>query len=522
MGRIGRLRTRHGAIETPFLFPVIDPSLRKQIVPIDKVRDIGFNGIITNAYLLKKNVGLETSIHEYLKFDGVVMTDSGAYQILQYGVIDIENREIVEYQCRIGSDIGVILDIPTRFDASYEEALFSVEETYRRAMEVIDVIESCSSTLWVLPIQGGTYLNLLKESAKRALDLGMYSIYAIGSPTSLLERFAFEKIIDMVYIVRSIVPPGKPVHLFGAGHPLIIPFAVALGIDLMDSASYILYARGDRYMTRRGTYRLEDLDYFPCSCPVCTRYTPKDLAEMPKSERIEKLALHNLHVLAEELRCVKQAIREGRLWEYLEERAHSHPSAMRAFQRLKKYAEVLYRHAPISKGEVRAVYLLSMDSIYNPKVMNARRRSIERAVVRNKCLAFVPLVPWDKPGHVSQLYRKIHDLDKTVEVECDVYFFMPLLGIVSRYLDERYPFSQFETVYDFDRSSIEDLKFVMLELVLRYVAEYGDVCVRIYMSKVVPWSIDVAKALEKELRIMNIKNEVRCIDMYDEQCERGK
>ena len=465
-------------------------------MPPSKIRDIGFDGIITNAYLLKKHVGLETNIHQYLEFDGVIMTDSGAYQILQYGTIDIENRAIVEYQCRIGSDIGVILDIPTGHGATYEEALTSVKETLRRAEEVIDIVEKCRSTLWVLPIQGGTYLDLLSQAAKKACDLGMYSIYAIGSPTTLLERFELEKIVDMIYTVKSIVPSAKPIHLFGAGHPLVIPFVVALGVDLMDSASYILYARDDRYMTWRGTYRLEDLEYFPCNCPVCSRYSPKDLMEMPKHERVAKLAEHNLYVLIKELRSVKQAIREGRLWEYLEERAHSHPSAMRAFQRIKKYVELLYKHTPLSKSSItRAVYITSMDSIYNPKIMLARRRSIDRALIRSKCIALIPLVPWDKPAYKSQLYRKVIMYNKDLEDKCDVYFYMPILGIVNLYLSERYPFSQFESVYEFDDYSIEDLCLLIMELILRYIALYDAIKLHILISEDIPWSIKVVKSM---------------------------
>ena len=509
-GRIGRLKTRHGVLETPFLFPVVDPSLRKQVVPLDKIRDIGFNGIITNAYLLKKHVGLESNIHQYLGFDGVIMTDSGAYQILQYGTIDIENRAIVEYQCRIGSDIGVILDIPTRHDVTYEEALTSVEETLRRAEEVIDIVEECKSTLWVLPIQGGTYLDLLSRAARRACDLGMYSIYAIGSPTTLLERFELDRIVDMIYTVKSIVPSAKPIHLFGAGHPLVIPFVVALGVDLMDSASYILYARDDRYMTWRGTYKLEDLEYFPCNCPVCSRYSPKDLMEMPKHERVAKLAEHNLYVLIKELRSVKQAIREGRLWEYLEERAHSHPSAMRAFQKIKKYVELLYKHSPLSKSNItRAVYILSMDSVYNPKIMLARRRSIDRAVIKNKCIALIPLVPWDEPAYESQLYKRVLTCNRDLENRCDVCFYMPILGVVNVYLSERYPFSQFESVYDFDDRSIEDLCLLIIELVLRYTTLYDTIKLRMFISEGIPWSIKVAKLmLSKIYTLSDLKIDV--------------
>lgn len=85
-GRIGRLRTRSGIIETPALFPVINPM--KQVVTLNDIADIGFNQVITNAYLLKRHYGdlvREVGVHKLLNWDRPIMTDSGAYQLLMYG-----------------------------------------------------------------------------------------------------------------------------------------------------------------------------------------------------------------------------------------------------------------------------------------------------------------------------------------------------------------------------------------------------------------------------------------------------
>jgi len=115
LARIGKLKTKTGTIETPLLFPVINPSI--QPIPPKRLREeFGFEGIITNAYILKKRYGdkvADEGLHKFLGFDGAVMTDSGAYQILVYGGVEVSQAEIVNYQERIGSDIATILDIPT-------------------------------------------------------------------------------------------------------------------------------------------------------------------------------------------------------------------------------------------------------------------------------------------------------------------------------------------------------------------------------------------------------------------------
>jgi Queuine/archaeosine tRNA-ribosyltransferase len=54
---------------------------------------------------------------------------------------------------------------------------------------------------------------------------------------------------DMIGTLKSTVM-SKPIHLFGAGHPLTIPLAVALGCDTFDSASYMLYARDEVHASK--------------------------------------------------------------------------------------------------------------------------------------------------------------------------------------------------------------------------------------------------------------------------------
>ena len=97
---------------------------------------------------------------------------------------------------------------------------------------------------------------------------------------------------------------------------MIIPFLVALGADLFDSASYVLYARDGRYMVSGGTKRIEELSYFPCSCPVCSKYTPQELYEMDSDNRIKLLALHNMYKLMEEINRVKHFLDWGVLCFY--------------------------------------------------------------------------------------------------------------------------------------------------------------------------------------------------------------
>ena len=92
-------------METPLLYPVINPSI--QLVTPKRLKEtFGFEAVITNAYILKKRFGdklAEEGLHKFLDFDGAIMTDSGAYQILVYGGVEVSQKEIVAYQEGIGS-----------------------------------------------------------------------------------------------------------------------------------------------------------------------------------------------------------------------------------------------------------------------------------------------------------------------------------------------------------------------------------------------------------------------------------
>ena len=114
--RIGTLETNHGKVQTPAFVPVIHPV--KQSIPASKLKKMGFDMVITNAYITMKNYGqeaVERGIHDIIKYDGSVMTDSGGYQVLEYGKVDVTPEAMATFESGIGSDIAIPLDKPTGF-----------------------------------------------------------------------------------------------------------------------------------------------------------------------------------------------------------------------------------------------------------------------------------------------------------------------------------------------------------------------------------------------------------------------
>jgi len=456
LARIGKIKTKSGTIETPLLFPVINPVVQP-VVPRKIREDFGFEALITNAYILKKHFQsqpIEEGLHKFLDYDGVIMTDSGAYQILVYGDIEISPTEIVEYQERIDTDIATILDWPTGWKVSEAYAEKTVNETLKRARELF-TIKTREDILWVGPVQGGQHLHMV---AKSAVEMGKlpFQIYALGSPTEVMEHYRFDVLVDMILTAKMNLPVEKPLHLFGAGHPFMFSLAVALGCDLFDSAAYAKYARENRYMTENGTSRLNELDYFPCPCPKCSKSTPKEVLEMSQKEKQAFLAEHNLYVCISELKRTKQAIKDGRLWEHLEMRAHAHPALLHAVKKLGKYQEFIGKHAPTVKKS--GLFFFNSTGLVRPEIAHYRKNLTERYTKpkQAKILLMVSQTQ-TKPFHKSKEYKQIAKIFrqqlKQKANKIHVCFYAAPFGIIPIELDEIYPLSQHETTLPLDKET---------------------------------------------------------------------
>jgi len=465
LGRIGRLTTKSGVVETPHLFPVVNP-LTQPIPPKEIYERMGCKAVMANAYLVKKNLeeeAIKRGIHGLLDFKGVVATDSGAYQILTYGDVEVNASEIAIFQERINSDIAVILDIPTGLKATREYARWTVQETLRRADETLELTKK-RDMLWVGPVQGGIHLDILAESA-REISKRPFAVYALGSPTQIMEQYMFERLVDMIVTAKMNLPLNKPLHLFGAGHPSMFALAVALGCDLFDSAAYALYARAGRYLTESGTLRLDEIEYLPCTCPICVREDPSRLREMDRKVREKRLAEHNLYACIEEMRRVRQAILEGRLWELVELRAHCHPSLLQALKRAGLYSSFLEKHSPSTRR--KGLFYFGGEGLSRPEITRYNKRLIERYKPPKKAKVLV-LIPYqnDKPYHKSRLVRRIlQEVSEKREVHLGVC--AAPFGVVPIEIDDIFPVSQTETPFPPDEKSLEHT----FESIVAYIAK---------------------------------------------------
>lgn len=466
-GRVGVLKTKHGNVKTPALMPVIHP--RKQAIDVAKY---GADIVITNAYLIYKDdelkqKALDVGLHELINFDGPIMTDSGSFQLSVYGDVEITNKEVIEFQEAIKTDIGTSLDIPTAPFVEREKAEEDLKITLERAREAIDYKkEQNMEMLLNSVVQGSTYLDLREKCAEELSKLDA-DLYPIGAVVPLMESYHYKDLVDVVMHSMVNLPDDIPRHLMGAGHPMIFALCVAMGCDLFDSAAYILYAEDDRLLSTRGTYKLENLHEMPCSCEVCSKYTPDDLRAMPKKQRKDLIAQHNLHVSFAELKLIRQAIHEGSLMELVEERCRAHPALLDAVRQLGNYADDLEKYDPRSKKS--AFFYTGPESLMRSEVL----RHIQKLREMPKKRDLVILPPSRKPyskfisGKLGEFYvygsQHEFDRDNTDFMVLDVPF-----GLVPLEIDELYPLSQNAAPKTRDVDSIEFIEDFISEFIEYY------------------------------------------------------
>jgi len=432
LARICRLEKDGRSLETPALLPVVNPKAGP-ISPKRLREEFGFGAIITNSFIIGRDEGLRKralaeNLHGMLDYDGLIMTDSGTFQEYTYGDMQVDPLAIVDFQREIGSDIGTILDVFSEPDFSRARAASAVDKTIERAREA----SARKGGMWLSgPIQGSLFADLRTRCAEEmsAIDL---DVHPIGGVVPLMEGYRFSELVDVIVSSKKGLVPSRPVHLFGAGHPMLFPIAALLGCDMFDSASYAKYARDGRMMFSDGTLALDGIAELWCHCPVCSKHTAGELRAMPQAERERLIAEHNLHECQAQIRRTKGAIRDGSIWELVEKTCRSHTRLLDALRALQKHNDFLERYEPLSRQG--ALMCTGSESLHRPAVWRYQKRFFDR-YVHPDAEVMVALPEAEKP--YSRTYANLLN-------QINAHFIvLSSIGPVPMELDEIYPAGHF-------------------------------------------------------------------------------
>jgi queuine tRNA-ribosyltransferase len=352
------LATPHGAILTPAFMPVGTQATVKSLRQ-ENLEDLGANIILANTYHLFLRPGHELirslgGLHKFMSWKRAILTDSGGFQV--FSLSDLRKitdegvrfrshldgaehlltpEKATEIQLALGSDIAMVLDecieTPAPRDKA-ESALKRTTEWARRARDYF--LENAPEPSarhaeqntgrceqWQFGIvQGATFADLRRESAKQLLDINFpgYAVggLAVGEPHPVT--------CEMTSEVTALLPKDRPRYLMGVGRPEQLADYVALGIDMMDcvlptraARHACLYTSDGRVLIKNARYARDENPIDPrCVCSVCKRYTRAYLRHLFAAGEMTAAILathHNVHFYLDIMRQIREAIEFGNL-----------------------------------------------------------------------------------------------------------------------------------------------------------------------------------------------------------------
>lgn len=348
--RRGVIHTPHGDVQTPVFMPVGTQATVKSMTPEELKEEVKAEIILSNTYHLYLRPGQEIvrqagGLHNFMKWDRPILTDSGGFQVFSLGDLRTIKEEGVEFKSHLdgsklfftpesvmkteedlGADIIMAFDECCPYPSTYEYTKQSMERTTRWALRCKQAHKNIDKQGLFGIIQGGFYEDLRKESAEQLIQMD-FPGYAIGGISVGEPK---EEFLDILQYTTPFMPENKPRYLMGVGTPDYLVEAVLAGIDMCDCVLPTRIARNGTAMTwsgkvvvRNATYEKDFTPLDPeCDCYTCKNYTRAYIRHLVKANEIlgvRLLSIHNLRFLTSLMERVRIEIENDNLLSFRDE-----------------------------------------------------------------------------------------------------------------------------------------------------------------------------------------------------------
>lgn len=346
-GRLGKINTARGIINTPVFMPVGTQGTVKG-VPMEFLKKSKAQIILANSYHLYLRPGTQIikeagGIAKFCSWDGPMLTDSGGFQIFSLNAIRkitdngtqfqshidgsmhfFTPEKSIEVQKDIGADIIMCFDecVALPSDIKYVRKSVELSLAWAKRCKTQFYCDDADErqTLFGI-IQGGVYDNLRKESAQKMLDIG-FEGYAVGGLSVGESKEDMERIL---ILMDEFLPIDKPRYLMGVGMPEDLWMGVENGIDMFDCVIPTRNGRNGQVFTSLGKINIRNMqyknDFSPldphCDCPTCKHYTKAYLNHLVRAKETLYLVLlstHNIFFMTNLMQIISQAIAEDRFY----------------------------------------------------------------------------------------------------------------------------------------------------------------------------------------------------------------
>jgi queuine tRNA-ribosyltransferase len=342
-GRVGKISTRRGVIETPVFMPVGTAGTVKTLSPVE-IEAAGASIILGNTYHLLLRPGTDVldhfgGLHGMMAWDKPMLTDSGGFQVFSLSKLNkisddgvefashidgrrywISPEESMRIQRSIGSDIMMVFDECCPYPADEARARQALDRTNAWAKRCRADHPSMRNGQALFGIvQGSMYLPLRLESIQRTEELGFEGMavggLSVGEPKDVM--------LDVLDQMMPHMPDYLPRYLMGVGTPEDLFYGVERGIDMFDCVHPTRIARHASVFTKQGRINLLNarwqLDGEPidptCSCYACKTFSKGYLRHLFKAKEILGLrmaSLHNITFMISLMKDIRRALAEKR------------------------------------------------------------------------------------------------------------------------------------------------------------------------------------------------------------------
>jgi queuine tRNA-ribosyltransferase len=330
LARLGRLKTPHGVIETPNYIFCGTKATVKNMSPA-QLKEARTDIILSNTYHLMVQPGADLvermgGLHQFMGWDGPMLTDSGGFQVFSLGegtmaneikgksgkgydnksLISIseegcvfksyyDGRKItltpelsMEYQRKLGADLIMQFDECTPYHVDKDYTAHSMEMSIRwgdRCLTEFNAKDNGAQALYGI-VQGGVYPDLRRFSSEYTKDRNFFGT-AIGGCLGGSDAEMYDVVSTSVPYIHQ----ERPVHFLGIGRIKDVFTFVRLGIDTFDCVIPTRLARhGAAYVkgTPNETINLKNACYRTDESPL------DESVGIPASQSFSKAYIHHL------------------------------------------------------------------------------------------------------------------------------------------------------------------------------------------------------------------------------------
>ena len=338
--RVGEIRTRRGSVPTPVFMPVGTRATVKAMAPFE-LQEMGARIILANTYHLYLRpghdvVGEAGGLHRFMGWPGLILTDSGGFQVFSLSALRKVSDEGVTFRSHLdgtthlmtpelsikvqealGSDIAMCFDECAPYPCSAEDSEEAVRRTILWARRCLEIHRLPDQALFGI-VQGSVFEDQRVRCARELVEMG-FPGYAVGGLSVGESHDEMYRILDAVI---PELPADKPRYLMGVGYPSNLVEGVARGVDMFDCVLPTRNGRNGTLMTRHGRMNIKNLEYErdfrpidpECGCYACRNFTRAYIRHLFRSKEILGSRLctwHNLNYILELMEGIRESIRTG-------------------------------------------------------------------------------------------------------------------------------------------------------------------------------------------------------------------